>query len=43
LFKSVFQVFDDLLSRDIRTGKIVGFFKAFVSESEDDETGLVAL
>jgi hypothetical protein len=34
LFEGGFQVFDDFLRQDIRIGKIVGVFEAFVSEPE---------
>jgi len=34
---------DDLLGENIRIGKIVGFFQAFISEPEDVGAGFVAV
>jgi len=31
LFESGFEVFDDFLGQNVGTGKVVRFFKAFVS------------
>jgi hypothetical protein len=39
LFQSIFEVFDDFLSENVGIRKIVGLFKAFVSEPEDVEAG----
>jgi hypothetical protein len=42
LFKGGFEVFDDFLRENVRIGKVVGFFEAFVSAPEDVEAGFVA-
>jgi hypothetical protein len=36
-FEGGFEVLDDFLGKDIGIGKIVGFFEAFVSKSENVE------
>jgi len=35
LFECGFKGFDDFLGQNVRIGKIVGFFKALVSEPEN--------
>jgi hypothetical protein len=42
LFKCGFEIFNDFLGENIGIGKVIGFIKAFVSEPEDVEAGLVA-
>jgi hypothetical protein len=43
LFEGGFEVVDDFLSKNVRIGKIVGFFQAFVPEPEDVEAGIIRL
>ena len=43
LFEGGFEIFADFLCENVGIGKIVGFFKAFISEPEDVEAGLVAI
>ncbi|MBI4487711.1 MAG: hypothetical protein HY694_01380 [Deltaproteobacteria bacterium] len=43
LFEGSFEVLDDFLGQNVGTGKIVGFFQAFVLEPEDVEAGVVAV
>lgn len=43
LLEGGFEVIDDFLGKHVRIGEIIGFFKAFVSEPEDVEAGLVAV
>jgi hypothetical protein len=43
LFEGGFEVVDDFLRENVRAGKIVRLFVAFVSEPEDVETGFVAV
>jgi hypothetical protein len=43
LFEGGFEVLDDFLGENVGIGEIVGVFKAFVSEPEDVEPGLVVL
>ena len=42
-FESGFEIFDDLLVENVRIGRIVGFFEAFVAEPENIEAGFVAV
>jgi len=43
LFEGGFEIFDDFLGENILSGKIVGFFEAFVFEPEDDKAGFARL
>jgi hypothetical protein len=43
LFEGSFEVFDDWLGENIRIGKIVEFFQAFVSQPGDVQAGFVIL
>jgi hypothetical protein len=42
-FEGGFEVFDDLLGKDVRIGKIVGFVRVIVSETEDVDVSLARL
>lgn len=43
LFEGGFEVFDGFLREDVRIGKIVGLFEAFVSEPGDVQAGFIAV
>jgi len=43
LFEGGSEVFDDFLGENIGIGKVVGFFKVFVSEPEDIQAGFVTV
>ena len=43
LFEGGFEIVDDFLGKDIGIGEIVGFLKAFVSDPEDVEAGVVTV
>jgi hypothetical protein len=43
LFEGRFEIVDDSLGKNVGIGKIVGLFKAFVSEPEDVDVDFVAV